>query len=236
MNYKLGIFSFFILFNIFNSFVYSQSLQSLQIEFERFYKEKNREEIIEGSIYYNAPGSVIAVVEKPINQWIIFGKYGMDIYYPVERKAFRFITQNPVLLPFFQAFLGVVKKDYGLMDIGYTLSYHKKREDTLFTYWAPPKQLSKILGDFTLLYVSNRINYAEFEKPDGTIMSKSFYSNHIHHDTNYFPLEITTIRYIQADSTIEKITYSNPQFNIELSKEVLDFKIPPDVGVEEIEW
>jgi len=119
----------FLLIN-FNTIVYSQSLQTLQIQFKRYYKERNSEETVEGTIYFKSPGKVTVVVNEPIQQWMLFKKNGMDIYYPIERKAFRFITQNPVLLPFFQAFLGVLKKDYGLMDIGYTLSYHKKRGDT----------------------------------------------------------------------------------------------------------
>lgn len=236
MKYNVVIFSCFLLLSSFNSIVYAQSLKSLQIEFERYYKKKYKEEIIKGSIYFQTSENITVIVEEPLKQWMVLGKHEMDIYYPTEKKAFRFITQNRLLLPFFQTFVAVYKKDYGLMDTGYTLSYHKKRGDTLFTYWNPPEILSKVLGVFTLVYVSDKIVYGELKTSDGTIMSKSSYSNHIHYGTNFFPLKISTVRFTQSDSTIENITYTHPQFNIELPNEVINFKIPSDITVEEIEW
>ncbi|MCK4576731.1 hypothetical protein KAU34_10010 [candidate division WOR-3 bacterium] len=237
MKKTLIAFTVFILLNITNNFCAPQSLQDIQVEFIRYYKEKNTEEIIKGTIYFSSQENITVLIKEPINQWMILGKFVMDIYYPDQRKAFRFNTQNPVTLPFFQAFLGVVNKDYGLIDLGYSLSYHRKKGgDTLLTYWSPPKKASRILGDFTLVYVSGKISYAEFKKPNGSTLSKSHYSNHIQYGEYYFPLEIFTVRYSKADSTVEKITYINPQFNVELPEEVVGFKIPQDVIIEEIEW
>ncbi|MCK4396556.1 hypothetical protein KAW96_08190 [candidate division WOR-3 bacterium] len=211
-------------------------MQNLKVDFERYYRDKGSEEIVEGTIYYQTPWRITVIVKKPLLQWIVFNKKGIDIYYPTERKAFRFKTQKPVSLQFFQAFLGVVKKDYGLIDMGYTLYSRKIEGDTVFTQWFPPKVLSKVLGVFKLIYVSDKLVYAESKKADGAIMSKSFYSNHIQHSTTFFPLEISKVRYINADSTFEKITYINPQFNIDFPKDVTDFSISTDVKIKEIEW
>lgn len=220
----------------FNTIVYSQSLQTLQIQFKRYYKERNSEETVEGTIYFKSPGKVTVVVNEPIQQWMFFKKNGMDIYYPIERKAFRFITQNPVSLPFFQAFIGVVKKDYGLIDMEYTLASRQTKGDTLFTKWYPPKKASKVIGDFTLTFCSDKLIYAESKKPDGSISSRTFYSNHIKNGNVFFPLQISTVRHIKSDTTFEKIIYSNPKFNIELPQDVIYFIIPADVSIKKIQW
>lgn len=212
-------------------------VQSLQIDFERHARERNSHEFASGTIFYSQSHGITIHVEDPIEQWMILKKYQLDIFYPIDRKAFLFKTENPTSLPFFQAFIGVVKKDYGLIELGYTLARHQKREpDTLFTYWVPPKKASKVLGDFTLIYVSNKITYAEFKNPKGSILSKTFYKSHCEFSGHHFPLSITTIRYSEADSTVEKITYSHPQFNVEIPESVLVFEIPDDVVTKEINW
>lgn len=234
MKYILPVF-FFLSFNSF-TFLYSQTPQTLQIEFERYYREKNVEEIEEGTIYYKTPDNITVIVKKPVNQWMILRSKGMDLYYPTDKKAFRFNTKKPVPLPFMEAFLGVVKRDYGLIDIGYILCNRKINAETLITHWSPPKKLSKVLGDFTLIYVSDKLIYAESKKVDGTIMNKSSYSNHFHHGETYYPLEICTVRYTNPDSTIEKITFSKPQFNCEFPESIKCFNIPTYVKIKKIEW
>jgi len=213
-----------------------QCAQTIQVQFEREYIGGNTKEITKGQIYYRAPGEVTAVVTYPIKQWMIFAGKQLTIYYPDDKQAFRFNSQFPISLPFFEAFIGVVKTDYGLTDIGYTLSNHKTRGDTLFTYWGPPKKTSKALGEFILAYVSDKIVYAELKGRDGTTTSKSYYKNHIRHGATYFPLEILTIRYAKRDSIIEEVVYTNPQFDRPLPPEVINFKIPKNAKIEEIDW
>lgn len=225
-----------ILLLLLNGILLSQVFQTLEVEFERCFREKNTDEILKGTIYYQTSGKVIIVVTDPVNQWMIFEGKQLTIYYPDDKRAFQIITQNLVSLPFFQAFVGVIDEDYGLTELGYTLYNHIIKGDSLFTYWSPPKKVSKVLGDFTLVYVSDKIVYAEFKKKDGEIMSKSLYSNHIRHGANHFPLEISTTRYIGADSTFEKVLYSKPQFNTSLPLKVTNFKIPKDVQIKEIKW
>ena len=238
MDMKNSAFMFIVLLTLFyfNNIVYSQSIQSLQIEFERYIKEENREEIIKGVIYYQTSGNTIISVKEPINQWLILKKNGMDIYYPTSKKVIRYITKKPITLPFFQSFLGVMQKDYGLMGIGYKLSHFSNRGDTLFSYWKPRKILSKEMGNLTIIDISNKINYSEIKNPDESLISKSYYSKHIDYDNYFFPLEIYTTRYMNADSTFEKITYKNPQFNSDLPKFIKDFKIPPYVRELEFNW
>lgn len=213
-----------------------QGLKTLQVNFERYYIEKGSEEIVKGSIYYQTPHKITVVVTNPIRQWMIFEDKQITIYYPDERKVFQIVTQYPVSLPFFQSFVGVVKEDYGLTDIGYVLSNYETKGDTLISYWTPPQKRGKVLGEFMLIYVSNKIVYVELKNSEGTVMGKSFYENHIRYGAIYFPLQVSTTRYRETDSTSEKVIYASPQFNTELPQEVKDFKIPLDAEIKEIEW
>jgi len=221
---------------LFHSIPLPQSSQTIQVQFERQYIEKDIKEIVKGTLYYQAPEKVTAVIKYPVNQWMLFDDKQLTIYYPDDKQAFQFNSQLPISLPFFEAFIGVVKTDYGLTDIGYALSDHEKRGDTLFAYWSPPKKASKKLGQFTLAYVSDKIVYAELKEINGAIISKSFYKNHIHYGATHFPLEIYTIRYTKKDSILEEVVYTNPQFDKPLPSEVVTFKIPANIKIEEIDW
>jgi len=215
----------------------SQFLRTIQVEFERQYSERGIKETVKGNIYYQAPERVTVIVTYPLKQWMIFEDTRLTIYYPNNKRAFQINTQSPISLPFFDAFIGVVKTDYGLTDIGYALCDYKTRGDTLFTYWSPPKKkTSRALGEFTLAYVSNKIVYAELKKRNGTIISKSFYKNHVQYGTTFFPLEIYTIRYMEKDSTFEKIVYTDPQFDRPLPPEVTNFRVPANIDIEKISW
>jgi outer membrane lipoprotein-sorting protein len=238
--YKISILLFILLLSPLPWSLTSRNtdiIQSLQIDFTRDFSEKESFESAVGTLYYSFPTHITIHVKEPVEQWMILKKYRMDIYYPLDRKVFLFKTENPISLPFFHAFIGVVKKDYGLIDLGYSLAYHRKREpDTLVTVWVPPKKASKVLGDFTLLYVSGKITYAEFKNPKGKILSKTFYGNHCEFEGINFPLSIETVRYTGADSTVEHITYSNPHFNTEIPDTILSFTIPDEVITKEFDW
>jgi len=211
-------------------------LNTFSIEFEREYVECYSKEVVKGIIYYQAPTKVIIKVDKPIDQVIVLSKGTMTIYYPNEKKAFRIKTKRPFSIPFVEAFFGAMKENYGLTELGYTLLRHEIKRDTLYTYWDPPKKAKKILGQFTLGFVKNRLVYAEAKNADGKPTTRIQYRNHIQHGAIYFPLEIITIRYTKTDTTFEKTVYKNPQFDKPLPPQIIDFKIPHGIKVKEIEW
>jgi len=216
---------------------FCQVIKTISVEFTREYSESNTKEIIKGKIYYRAPSKTVIKIENPIVQWMILEGKEMIIYYPDDKKAFRIIsTWNPFSMPFFQAFVGVVKEDYGLTELGYTLANYETNDNSLISHWNPPKNLSKFLGEFILEFKDNKIIRVELRNAKGKTLSKSLYKNHILYGATYFPLEIFTIKYLKSGSTFERIVYRNPQFNSSLPQEVIDFKIPADIKVKEVKW
>jgi outer membrane lipoprotein-sorting protein len=216
--------------------IHAEAMQTLIIDFDRQLVEIDNREQASGTIYYLPPHKLTVVVDEPIHQWMLFGKKRLEIYYPDEQKAFRFNSAYPFQLSFFEAFIGVLSKDYGLSDLGYVLVHRSVTGDTITTTWKPPKPLAKALGEFILVYEKDKIIRAESKKVDGTITSRCTFGNHFEFKDIFFPFEITTIRFFESDSTVESILFSNPEFNGELPQHIIYFTIPSDAAIEESEW
>jgi outer membrane lipoprotein-sorting protein len=214
-----------------------QLIDTISTEFNREYNEGNKNEITKGKIYYHAkPEKLLIKVDHPICQWMILKGNETIIYYPSELQAFRIISQNPVSMPFFQAFIQVVKEDYGLSDFGYSFANFKREGNILISYWEPPKILSKLLGKFALKYEDNKLIYTEIKDAKGEILSKTYFKNHIIFGATYFPLEVSIVKNTRLSSTLETVIYKNPQFNSPIPQEIIAFKIPLDVKVKEVKW
>jgi hypothetical protein len=69
------------------------------------------------------------------------------IYFPQERRAFRFISRNRLMIPFAQSFIGLVREDFGLSDAGFLLRENRKRADILITIWTPPRAYRPYIGE-----------------------------------------------------------------------------------------
>lgn len=217
--------------------LHSQVIQTVFAEFNREYKYGKNKDIVEGKIYYQAKtDKLVVVVDRPLKQFMILKGNEIIIYYPDRLKAFRITSQNPSSMPFFQLFIGVIKEDYGLTDLGYTFASYDRKGNKLISYWNPPKSLSRFLGEMVLEYENNRLVYAESKNSKGKIVSKAFYKNHILYGGNYFPLEISVTKDFKLDSSVEKIIYRSVKFNTSLPQDIVNFKLPPEVEVEEIEW
>lgn len=238
-NYKLffltplTVIPFFFL--ITNS--YPQKVETVSVNFTRNTATDASSELVNGIIYFQASiNKVILKVTDPVNQWMVFEGNTMLIYYPVEQKAFRFTSNNPLSLPFFDAFLGMMQDDFGLPSAGFKLDRHEMKEDTLLTYWEPPGGTKKLLGKTIIALVKDKIVFVEIQNSTGEKIAKTTYSNHIQFGLSFFPLEIITKKYHKNVPTIIKIKYDDPQFNTSLPQEVLNFKIPGDIEIAESQW
>jgi hypothetical protein len=226
----------FFIFLVSHSTSYALIINNATVEFTRNLKQKNNVETIEGILYYKFPNKVLAYIQKPIKQWMSFDSNAVFIYYPEDSIALKFISPYPVSFSFFETFLNVMKEDFGVCDRGYALKNYQTRKDTLITYWDPPYILSKTSGGLKLVYVDNRIISSELKKQSGTLLLKSSYKNHLNYGEYCFPQEIITELFTDNDTVLETIIYNNPVFNDSLSEEIVKFKIPEKIEIEEIEW
>jgi outer membrane lipoprotein-sorting protein len=225
-----------LLLALFFGFLSAQELKDLVVDFERTEQSRGTTESVKGTIYYQPPDRIMIHVTDPVDQWMDFESNALVIYYPVEQKAFRILAQYPFALPFFQAFVGVVKEDFGLAELGFTLDRNETRDETLITYWTPPGKAKKTMGPILVGMTEDRIAFMEMQNAKHRPIGRVTYTDYSDAGSLSLPLKVSARRYPGRDTTYEDVTYSNPQSDVELPEEVLNFRIPDSITVKEIHW
>ena len=220
------------LFNI----VAAHDIHSVQTAFTKTTREEHNSEYIEGTLYFHADHGIVIEVTIPVHQWLISQNKSLVIYYPDDKYAFIIPMQRAMTFSFFQAFMGSMSEDFGLTQLGYSLHHNTVQQDTLITDWMPPEQLVSDAGMFTLKNLGDRIIQAELQDTAGNVISSSYFSDHVQHKTYYFPCDIKTYRYTDADTSFEHIVFMKPQFNMNIPDSIVNFKLPPDVEIQQEEW
>ncbi len=207
---------------------------TIVFNFERKVAQSNSTEIIKGTAYYKSDRLFIEVKE-PIKQIMIIEKNILNIYYPQDDRAFRIKSKKPFTMPFIDSIMTIIKEDHGLTELGYSLVKHEKNDNMVYTYWEPPKNKKKTMGQFILASEDNRLVYVEFRNHEGKSIAKSFYQNHVKINGKHFPMEVRSEITEGANIIEEYVTYSEVKFNVAIPKEVTNFKIPDSVKIENVE-
>ena len=214
----------------------TQTVRTLEIDFIRATAGNGTADTACGTVYYWAPDTVKLKVTRPVRQLMTFNGNKTLIYYPDDKRAFEITSQSPSNLPFFDAFIGMIETDYGLTKMGYTIDHHETRGDTLLIYWNPPEAAIKMLGQYLLKLVDNKLIYAESRDSKNAIIAKSIYADHTTYGASSFALTINTTRYEEADSTMENVIFANPRFNQPMPDDAINLHIPDDIEIEKLEW
>ena len=219
--------------------LYAAPLKTLSLDFTRALTENDKTEHIAGTLHYDVKTArVVVEVTEPLKQVMIVKDKVLEIYYPVEKQAFRFISEGRIPLPFIESIIQSTQAEYGLTAIGYTLDKHDVVEKVLYTYWKPPEKAKDKLGTVILAMHNDRLISAEIKNPEGYIIGRSRYQNHSKIGTNYIPMAVTSSTYDEKSEVLqhEKIIYSNAQINAEAPNPILNFTIPESVEVKEVKW
>ncbi|MYA54860.1 hypothetical protein F4X88_01065 [Candidatus Poribacteria bacterium] len=209
------------------------------MDFTRELTENDKTEHIAGTLHYNVKEArVVIEVVEPLRQIMIIEDNALEIYYPIEKQAFRFISQGRIPLPFVESIIQSTQAEHGLTAIGYSLEKHDIVNGVLYSYWSPPKKAKDTLGPVILGMQDDRLISAEVKNPKGYIIARSHYQNHSKVGMNYVPLMVTSSTYREKSEVLqrEQVIYSNPQVNVEPRNSILDFTIPESIEVKEIKW
>jgi outer membrane lipoprotein-sorting protein len=212
------------------------TFNTLSLNFERQVIENNSNEITKGTIYYESDKNTIIDVNYPLHQIMIISKNIMIIYYPEQKKAFRFITKNPLPPIFVHSILMSLKDDFGLTEMDFKLSDNEIRNDTLYTYWDPPEIAKKILGKYIIGIENDKLVYVEIKNSKNKVIAKSYYSNHIPIGEKFIALKIYSESFNNSQIFKEYISYSDVKFNIKFPDYISNFKIPEEISIKDIEW
>ena len=219
--------------------LYAVSLKTLSLDFTREVTENKKTESIVGTLHYDTKSArVVVEVSEPLKQIMVVKDKVLEIYYPVEKQAFRFISQGRIPLPFVESIIRSTQAEHGLTVIGYSLEKHDIVDEILYSYWSPPKKAKDQLGTIILGMQDDRLISAEVKNPKGHIVARSHYQNHRKVGMNYIPMMVTSSTYDEKSEVLqhEQILYGNPQVNADLQNPILNFTIPESVEVKEIKW
>ncbi|MCG9129475.1 hypothetical protein JT359_17945, partial [Candidatus Poribacteria bacterium] len=126
-------------------------LKTLSLEFTREVTKNSETEKITGTLHYDIKAArVVVEVKEPIKQIMIVKDKVLEIYYPVEKQAFRFLSEGRIPLPFVESIIQTTQAEYGLTALGYTLNKHDVVDKVLFTHWNPPEKAKDKLGSIIL--------------------------------------------------------------------------------------
>ena len=218
---------------------YAAQLKTLSLDFTRELTENGKTEHIAGTLHYDVQAArVVVEVTEPVKQIMVVKDSILEIYYPIEKQAFRFISQGRVPLPFVESIIQSTQAEYGLTAIGYTLDKHDVVDEVLYTYWAPPEKAQDKLGAVILGMREDRLISAEVKNPKGHIIARSNYQNHSKIGINYIPMAVTSNLYGTKSEVLqhEQIIYSNPAVNEKTPHPMLNFTLPKSVEVKEVKW
>ncbi len=219
--------------------LHAAPLKTLSLDFTRELTENDKTEHIAGTLHYNVKEArVVIEVVEPVRQIMIIEDNALEIYYPIEKQAFRFISEGRIPLPFVESIIQSTQAEHGLTAIGYSLEKHDIVNGVLYSYWRPPKEAKDTLGIVILGMQDDRLISAEVKNPKGYIIARSHYQNHSKVGMNYVPLMVTSSTYGEKSEVLqrEQVIYSNPQVNVEPRNSILDFTIPESMEVKEIKW
>ena len=219
--------------------LHAAPLNTLSLDFTRELTENNRTEIIAGTLHYDVKAArVVVEVREPLKQIMVVQEEVLEIYYPIENQAFRFIAKGRIPLPFVESIIQSTQAEHGLTAIGYSLDQHEIADDVLYTYWTPPEKAEDKLGTIILGSRAGRLISTEVKTSDGKLNAKSLYRNHAKLGDNYIPMEVTSSLYGLKSEVLEHeyVVYSNPQLNPHPPPPILQFEIPKSAKVKETKW
>ena len=231
--------SLLLLTLLFCTTLHAAPLKTLSLDFSRELTTDDKKETIAGTLHYDVKAArVVVEVTEPLQQIMVAQDKVLEIYYPVENRAFRFTAKGRIPLPFVESITQSIQAEYGLTAIGYSLDRHEIADDVLYTYWTPPEKAKDKLGIIILGSRVGRLISAEVKTPDDQLNVKSFYRNHTKLGDSYIPMEVTSSLYGPKSEVLEyeRVVYSNPQPNAQPPPLILQFEIPKSVKVKEIEW
>jgi outer membrane lipoprotein-sorting protein len=212
----------------------AQSFNCLGVDFTRINKENAVTDTTSGKIYFQMPGKMYIQIYYPVNQHLTYDKDKFFIYYPETKEAFAIYSSNPTAIPFFTSFISVVKEDFGLSDLGFIMASHIVKGDTLIAEWTPPEALKPVLSKVRITYDKQKLISSQTFDTKAQLIISTNYADHYEFKGYYFPLTVTTHNYSGTIDNIEKVQYSNPQFELDFPAITKHFEIPEQIPIKEI--
>jgi outer membrane lipoprotein-sorting protein len=225
-------------FSLDNNFILFKTFTA---EFQRETIENNELLSTKGSIFFYLPYNVLIDVNEPLNQIMKIDSNLMLIYYPEENKATKIKSNEPLTLPIISPFFSATKNDFGLSLIGYSIKDYNMISDTLITKWINPNIDDEKSLYFIIKSFNNSISeVAVYKSNSNKIIKRMIFNSYVSYVTINneisFPQELVIYDNEDSEQIVETITLKNIKIDIQLPDSVINFKIPSNAEVEEVQW
>ena len=216
--------------------LYAATQNALRMDFTRYTSENGRTDTIHGQLWEYPSNRLALIVSHPMEQWMFLDSNHMILYYPMEKKAFRFASKKKFAMPFFQAFQSAREGTAVFPEMGFTLKRNLEKGDTLYSLWDPPLKFRKMIGVAKVGMVRGKLAVSQVKDPEGNIVAESFFRNYQIRNGVSFPMEIEIRTNSGKRNTLEKSLFENLQPNTALPENIMNFQIPYDAQIKDVEW
>jgi hypothetical protein len=205
--------------------------------FELLVKKGDRADSSKGVIYYDQDRWLRVKVTSPLNQWMIFERDTLVIYYPDRRIGIRIPSvQGDVSLPIFQLAINATSFDVGLSAAGYQLSNTVVSGDSIRTTWAPPSAAKALLGNLTAIYIRDSLKSIIGTNAKGATVLTQTYSRWLSVKGRLFPCSVNSVNRSGEVEAVESIVFENVVLGTRLPPEADSLSIPADAEITTIKW
>ena len=216
-----------------------EDIETYNISFERSVVENDMiMDSYSGNLFSNNE-FVFVDISSPIKQNFIIRDNNTILFYPEENKAITLKSNTISILPFFYTLKAFSVEDFGLSEKGYILdsTHFFSDEKTITSYWTPPKELQENIYKLELLIEQNNIVDVKYLNKDGVLVSSIQFLKIKEYNKILLPSEIIFTGKNSIGGLItETIIFNKIIINAPLPKEVIEFKLPDNIEIEEVEW
>lgn len=192
-------------------------------------------ESVKGNLY-GFENRMVIKVTSPIIQYLIIDSGTTVIYNSGERSAFRLLSTNPAVFPFFATFIGFFKGDQMVPQVNFRIHSSVKRGDSLYTLWVPGGDKNTFRGEFETVYCNDNPVRVTTSDKKGKLLYQMTFGHDSLIDGARVPLRISTLTPVRSDSLLEEVEFSRVSVNKPIPDDITHFKIPPDVPIKVLKW
>lgn len=190
-------------------------------------------EKVSGRFYLAPSGKFVLHVTNPVNQLVVFSHDTMDIYYPVERQAFRILGASGALGT--QGRLGWgMGKEEDFLAPAFIKVGTQQRGDTLIVKWVPKEkgvEATALSGS-----IQGRLAFIEVQEKKSKLQARSSFISTIVHKNEVIPTKMRTVIELPKSRLEEVLSYDDILFDEVIGDSIAQFKFPKDVVVKTVQW
>lgn len=214
-----------------NVVCYSFELENLSAKFTCIKAQNCSSQTITGRITFQKPSTALIITDQPQKQLVFISDKKMTIYSKESNKAFVFISQSNIAIPYLSDFLAATMEDFGLSKSGLTIKNISTFDDTLVTIWQTSKEVT--CRQISLYSINDAIVKITSCSHDNKGQEIILFSDHLTAFGYVFPLKIEIFDSTKTRlkmTTLDSVLINSPDMTL------LELPLPANASIKEYKW